>query len=162
MIEFIKKNKKYILIGLIVLLIIIGLVFIFGKKNIREAKDNDSNVYKFAKSTDNGVEVAHYSTDSMKSEHCLDGVCVSGVEFYYVDDRGKIDYTITNKNSSKVSGYLKADFGFTSITIPYNDLEPNKTYEKSSYYDNVRFDFVDDYKLLALTDQEKSKIIVEK
>ena len=103
-----------------------------------------------------------YTNDDLKKGHCLDGICVLDVTFYYIDDEGRLECTILNQSSKEESGYLKLVFGEDRLTVVYRNLSPGKMVKTISKYHKLTIPDKDDYVLEKLTDEEISKIKVSK
>ena len=161
--KLIEKNKNILVIALLVLLLILLIIglLIFPSNKIRKTDELYSNKYNFKKNSQEIKGTLTYTTDAIKSEHCIEGICISEVKFYYLKKRGRIDYQIVNRNTEISSGYLEADFGFVQLVIPCNNLEPGVVKTSSSYYENEKFKETNDYQLRKLTEEEVNNIIKE-
>ena len=145
--KFNKKHGIILIIGLIIILIIIGLILYLNKKP-RPA--NIGNSYKF-----NGEEIelpntVNYKNEKLSSKHCLKDICIEDANFYYNEEVGRVEYTITNLSNKTVSGYL---------VITYKDLLPKKSIKSFSQYMGVKIKDKSDYKLEKLSKEEIKKII---
>lgn len=154
--EFIKKNRILIVIVLIIILVIVGVV-LFLTSNPKDT--GKGNSYTFGDDVIDLPGSTTYKNDLLSSKHCLNNICISDATFYYNDEVGKVEYTITNTSKKKVSGYLKMVFNEQSLLIVYNDLKPNKTIKSESQYVGIEIKDKSDYKLEELTKEELSKII---
>lgn len=153
--NFIKKHKTLSIICLIVLLLIICviLVLVFKPKDPKiTGSYREGEVIELPGSKT-------YNNENLIAKHCLNGICISDATFYYNDEFGRIDYTITNTSKETKSGYLKMVFGDESLIIAYSDLKPNKSVKSSSQYWKVEINDMTDYKLEKLSDKEISQII---
>ena len=155
-----KKNMiKYIIIGIAVFLLI-GLleILVFSKpKTFPEAsKDNQYNVSK-EKVKEKGLH--EYTNDQLANAHCLDGICIDSLTFYYTESGGRIEYSITNLSSETATGYLKLVFQKQSLVAIYEDLKPNQTIKTSSFYVNAQISHKEDYTLERLTEKEIEDLV---
>ena len=151
----IENNKNTIIVIIVILIIVFlitGMILLLSNKT-RTANDSLNNKYTFEKNTGEIRGTVMYTTDTIKSEHCFEGICISELTFYYLDKNGRIDFEIINRNQQTVSGCLEADFGFIKLKIPYDNLEPNEVKKNSSYYENVKLKEVDDYQLNIVKDE---------
>ena len=150
-----KRNRTLIIIVTIILLILIALIIFFiSPKAPKLGNSYDVNTEK--------VELPNTSTyknDKLSSKHCLNNICINNVIFYYNDNMGRIEYTITNTSNKVQSGYLKMVFGDRELTIVYKDLEPKKTINSRYQYSGIEISDKSDYKLRKLTKEEMSKFI---
>ena len=154
--KFNKKHGIILIIGLIIILIIIGLILYLNKKP-RPA--NIGNSYKF-----NGEEIelpntVNYKNEKLSSKHCLKDICIEDANFYYNEEIGRVEYTITNLSDKTVSGYLKMVFNDSYLVITYKDLLPKKSIKSFSQYMGVEIKDKSDYKLEKLSKEEIKKII---
>ena len=91
---------------------------------------------------------------NLKSEKCVDKICVSNIVINCDKDYGKIDYVIKNKGKGKKSGYLKITIGDYSSYIIYNDLGSGKSKKEYIFYNDYDLRKADDYSIRKLTDAE--------
>ena len=157
--KILKKDRMVIISALIVIGLILLVIIIALSIRPRSSSNYLNEGYDFVETTieDPGSNV--YTSDTIKSEHCLGNICVSDVQVYYLNNNGRFDCKITNKGSSKATGYLKLNAKYTSLVLAYRDLEPGKTANASANYYSVKFEQFDDYTLSELSDTEKIKII---
>lgn len=147
-------NKKNILIIIITIAILalIGLIIF----SITPKSKGLGNTYTFSNEK---VKEETYKNDKLSSKHCLDSVCIEDAIFYYDDNMGRVEYTITNTSNKTVSGYLKMIFKNQTLKIVYKDLGPKKTVKSQSQYTGIEIEDKSDYKLEKLTKEEISKIV---
>lgn len=153
----IKINKKKLILIIIIIALILVLVGIslFGPQNEKEEKKKLSYI------SDEYVELPGTVTitnDALNSYHCIDFVCVSNVKIYYVDNDGRVEYTITNFSDKVASGYFKLNFGNTYILASYNKLKVNKSVNATTMFISKDLSQATDYSIERLSDEEISKI----
>ena len=155
--EFIKKNIVIIIIIIAITIIFAGVLSLIISQN----KNNSSNSekYKLKETVKEMPGTKRYTTEQLRSSHCLEKICITDATFYYVDDKGRVEYTITNNSDDVVSGYLKMVFENQSLVIAYNSVNPHQTVKTASYYQNVVFDNKSDYVLQPLDKKDLENIV---
>ena len=151
----INENMKSIIIvlSILILILIIGALVLIGKSN----KNGYANIIESEVVEFPGTKVI--SNDNLKKEHCLNDICVSDVNIYKVDNKGRLECKVENKSEQTRSGYLKLKFQETSFTIAYRDLKPG-IFEKSiAQFTNKKITDTTDYVLEELTKEEEKSII---
>jgi len=154
--KFIKKHRILIVSILLVILIVVGVILFLNSRNVDTGRGNE---YKYEDEVIELPGTTSYKNDELSSKHCLNGICIDNANFYYNDEMGRVEYTITNTTKKRKSGYLKMIFKDKSLLIVYNDLEPGKTIKSVSQYQGIEIEDKSDYKLEKLTKEEISKII---
>ncbi len=150
-----KKNKILIIIIALLILALICLIIFF----IKPKSSSLGNLYDVNNEKTELPNTTIYKNDKLLEKHCLNSICIDDVIFYYNDDMGRIEYTITNNSNKVKSGYLKMVFNDLEITIVYKDLEPKKTINSKYQYSGIEIKDKSDYKLRKLTKEELSKFI---
>ena len=154
--KFIKKHGILIIIVLIVILVIVGVILFLNSMKKDTGKGNE---YDFDDEVIELPGTTSYKNDELSAKHCLNNICIDKATFYYNDNIGRVEYTITNTSKTKKSGYLKMVFKDKSLIVVYKDLEPNKTIKSQSQYQGVEIEDKSNYKLEKLTQEEINKII---
>ena len=154
--KFIRKHLILLIIILIVILVVVGII-LFLNRNPR--RDNIGNTYKFNNEVVELPNTVSYKNDNLISKHCLKDICIENATFYYNDEMGRVEYTITNNSNKTVSGYLKMVFNDQSLIIVYKDLVPKKTINSFSQYTGIEIKDKTDYKLEKLSKEEIKSII---
>lgn len=153
--EFLKNKKILIIIIAIIILIIIGLILFF----LNGKKDTRGNNYNYNNEAIQLPGTTEYKNEELSSKHCLNDICIEDATFYYNDQIGRVEYTITNTSKKTKSGYLKMVFKEQTLLIVYNDLKPNSTVKSESQYMGIEIKDKSNYELKKLTKEEISKII---
>ena len=154
--KFIRKHLIAIIIVLIVILIIVGVILYLNSK---PKLANIGNSYKFNSEEIELPNTVSYKNEKLSSKHCLNDVCIEDATFYYNNEVGRVEYTITNNSDKTVSGYMKMVFNEQSLVIVYKDLFPKRTVKSSSQYMGMEITDKNDYKLEKLTKEEIKSII---
>ena len=151
------KNKRLILILVIIILIIVLVVIglVLGRKKETELINN----YKFNNSREELPNTKEYTNDKLKEAHCIDGICIENVTFYYDGDNGRVEYNIYNKNSKEDSGYLKMIFKDKELIVVYNNLDIGSIRNSKSSFSKMKISNKEDYTLKKLSKSEIKKII---
>lgn len=150
-----KKSLIIIITILIIILLSILLFFILSPKSTRKTANN----YNFSDSSKELPGTKSYTNEKLEKAHCVDNVCVENVVFYYNGNKGRVDYTIMNRNPYSVSGTLKMVFGDKSLLVSYNNLSAQSRIEGSSSYVDLDIKDKENYKLEKLSKEELKKII---
>lgn len=157
--KLLNNKKNIICLGtLLLIILIVLLVVIFDKKE----KQKEYKVDLPYKISDEVVELpgtVAIENDQIKSVHCYQRVCVINAIIYTSNNIGRVDYQIINKNTKKVSGYLKMNFGSNSLIIAYKDLKPDKYYSQSAGFVGIDLSNATDYTLEKLSKKEKKSIV---
>jgi hypothetical protein len=153
------KRRLILIIVIIIILIILIILAFFGSLNKFENKeiDNDKQ-YNFSGNVVELPNTVTVSNTSLSSEHCLSNICISNLKIYYVGTDGRAEYTITNKSSATVSGYLKINFGSESLIAVYKNLSAGSSITTISMYSSKDLSKVSSYTVEQLTDSDKAKI----
>lgn len=154
--KILKKHGILIIIIAIVILLVIGLILYLNGKPI---KNDLLNSYDYDDKVVELPNTSTYKNDKLSSKHCLNDICIDNATFYYNDNEGRVEYTITNNSNSIKSGYLKMIFKDQNLKIIYKNLEPKKTIKSRSSYMGIDIKDKSDYKLEELTKEEISKIV---
>ncbi len=159
--KWFSKHKNNFVFGLIGLCFIGAVVLgiILAKEPDKENKITD-NKYHFSTEVVERTDTKEYSNDVLQSKHCLDDICISEAKFYYLENEGRVDYTIENIGNKVQSGFLKMIFGGDSLVVAFSDLEPGKVVHTTSQYGGQTIKDMSDYTLDYLTEEEKNSIIV--
>lgn len=159
--KFIKKNKNKIIISVIILLLIFILIYLI--LNLHTSKTSKgTNNYRFKSGTIElpGTNTITITNDTSQTGHCLnDEICIENVKIYYINNEGRVDYTIHNMKNITKSGYLKLIFGNEYLIVAYRNLGGNKSIKTSSYYENINLSNITNYTVDELTTDEISQII---
>ncbi len=154
-----KKNKiVFIIVGISIFLVIGLLEILVFSKPKNYPKVSKKNLYIVAPDKVKEKGLVEYTNDQLIDAHCLDGICIDGVTFYYTETGGRIEYSITNLSGTIASGYLKLVFDKQSLVAIYDNLQPNQTIKTSSFYVGTSIENKTDYKLERLTEKEIQKI----
>ena len=148
------KDKK-VYIPLIIIVIIALFCLLFGISNLvsKLSSDKEKVFVSSANEVDFSDElsedpnrkevVVSASTDKDKS-NCVNNICVTNVDVSCYSDRGVINFTVVNNNSSAVtSGYLKLYVGDYSALIWYSALNGKGTYNGFHAYEGYDLRSVD-------------------
>lgn len=154
--KFIRKYMIILIIVLIVILITVGII-LFLNRNPR--RDNVGNSYKYNNEVVELPNTVTYKNEKLSEKHCLKNICISDVTFYYNEEIGRVEYTITNNSNKTVSGYLKMVFNDKSLVVVYKDLSPKQTINSFSQYSGIEINDKSDYKLEKLSKKEIKQII---
>lgn len=165
-----KDRKVYI--PLIIIVIIALICILFGisslvsklssnkeKVFVSSANEVDFSEELSADSDRKEVEVTA-STDKDKS-NCVNNICVTSVDVSCYSDRGVINFTVVNNNSSAVtSGYLKLYVGDYSAIIWYDELTGKGTYNGFHAYEGYDLINTDskNYYVSELNDADRTSI----
>ena len=153
--EIYKNNKILIIVIAIIILVIVGLIVLLIPK---KGEDEWGNSYNFSDDVVELPDTVTYNNEKLTSRHCLNSICVEEVTFYYSNDTGRVEYTITNTSNKTKSGYLKMVFKNEFLIIAYKDLVPKRTIKSRTQYTGKEIKDKSDYKLKKLTKEEISKI----
>lgn len=145
-----------LIIVLIVILITVGII-LFLNRNPR--RDNVGNSYNYNNEIIELPNTVTYKNEQLTLKHCLKNICISDVTFYYNEEIGRVEYTITNDSNKIVSGYLKMVFNDKSLVVVYKDLVPKQTINSFSQYSGIEINDKSDYKLEKLSKKEIKQII---
>lgn len=154
--KFIRKYMIILIIVLIVILITVGII-LFLNRNPR--RDNVGNSYNYNNEIIELPNTISYKNEKLSEKHCLKNICISDVTFYYNEEIGRVEYTITNNSNKTVSGYLKMVFNDKSLVVVYKDLSPKQTINSFSQYSGIEINDKSDYKLEKLSKKEIKQII---
>ena len=157
--KFIKKNKNKIIISVIILLLIFILIYLI--LNLHTSKTSKgTNNYRFKSGTIELPGTNTITNDTLQTGHCLNNeICIENVKIYYINNEGRVDYTIHNIKNITKSGYLKLIFGNEYLIVAYRNLGGNKSIKTSSYYENIDLSNIKNYTVAELTTDEISQII---
>lgn len=151
-----RKHKILIIIILLIILLVVGVVLFLNSKKI---PDKRGNYYNMSDEVIELPDTVTYENSSLSSKHCLKDICINDAVFYYNNEVGRVEYTITNTSNKVVSGYLKMVFKDQSLIVIYKNLGPKKTIKSSSQYMGIEIKDKSDYKLVKLNKKEIKKII---
>ena len=151
-----KKRKIIIIVIIILILVLIGLIIKLCFKPKRGITGNNYIIPKEVIELPNTVT---YENEELSSKHCIDDICIDNAIFYYNDEEGRVEYTITNNSDEIKSGYLKMIFKDQELIIIYKDLLPKKTVNSRSQYIGMEIKDKSDYTLKKLSKEEIGKII---
>lgn len=149
------KRKILIIVIIIVILLLIGLMIFL---NIKPKGDEGLNSYDFKNDAVELPNTTTYENEKLSSSHCVKDICIDNVKFYYNDNEGRVEYTITNKSRDIKSGYLKMIFNDQELLVVYKDLGPKKTIKSRSQYIGFEIKDKDNYVLKKLSKEEISKL----
>ena len=150
-----KKNRKLLFISIVVLLIILLIIIVISRKPKR--KYSDFNKYKIVDNVQELPGTYVRDTGNLSFSHCLEDICITNVSIHYIDNNGRVEYTITNNSKKKKVGYMKMVFGNSNLIISYS-LKRGKSVKGYIQYNNIDLSNVYDYKLSNLTKKEMSNI----
>lgn len=128
------KNKKIIVISviLIILLIGLGIYFCIKKMDSSVVEPNISTEKEETNQEIQEVETSHNQNDANYNEHCLEGFCTIIMDFSYREGYGGFSLTILNKTNSVI------EKGFKNIVFS----TPNGEVKKYFYYDTLEVDAI--------------------
>lgn len=152
-----KKRKILIIIIAVILLILISIILF--AINRPKNKGNIRNNYNMSNEEKELNGTNEYTSDKLKSSHCVDKICVEDVSIYYNGSEGRVEYTIHNKSSKKATGNLMMVYGEDTILVAYDNLEAKTSISTSSFFRNKKINEKEDYVLRKLTKEEEKKII---
>lgn len=162
-----KDKKVYIPLIVIAILILILCMFGIAKLvNILSSKEN-----KYTASTVQEVEfIDKLGTDSnrksitLKSSNtnskCYNDICVTNVKVLCYDNRGVVEFTVTNNSSSKKDGgYLKLTIGSYSAVIWHDEVDSGSSVDGFHSYEGYDLKSSSTYSVSGLDDDDKSTIV---
>ena len=155
-----EKNKiKYIIIALAFFLVLgfVEIILFSQSKNL--SKGDSENHYSVSSEKGQASYDTTYTNEKLKAVHCVDSICIENVTLYYQGTNGKMEYTIENRGSEAVSGFVQLVFGDKSLIVSYQDLKAKQKIQGSSYFTEIKIQNTEDYVLKKLTDEEKSEIV---
>ncbi len=153
------KNTMLFIIFLSIILFFIIILFIFCNKKTDIDKDyRRSNIIIFT-SKDKYKDAEIITNETLKSEHCVDKVCVKDLVIYKAKTYYNIEMKIKNKSKKEASGYLKVIFKDREMTIFYNKLKSNKEKNYTIQLGERGIDDPTDFKVRKLTDKELKKLV---
>lgn len=153
------KKLKTIIIIICSLLLILALIFV-----IRASKSEDEsykkNNYKFLNSSKDLPGTKLVKNDKLASEHCLNGICLVDTVIHDNSPLGVVTYTIINKSGENASDVIKMHFTSGDLLVAYS-ISKDEKISSSSQYNNLDLSKEEDFTLVELTSEEKSKINVQ-
>lgn len=154
--KFIEEHIKVIIIIVAVSILLLGILILVFSQHKSSSKESDSSIVNPPIKELPGTK--RYTTEKLRSRHCLDSICVGDATFYYIDNQGRVDYVLTNISNDVKTGYLKMVFGEQSLVIAYDSLKPMQSVKTSSHYKNITFESKEDYVLEELNSDDLSHI----
>ncbi len=150
-------NLRNILISIFIISFLL-LLFVFIKnENVNKKESNLINDYKFS-SSEKYKDAEIITNDKLKSNHCIDNICISNLIIYQAKSYCNIEMNITNKGKFKASGYLKLVFKDQEMTVKYNNLESKATRNYTIHLNENKLNDMSDFKVRKLTKDELKNI----
>jgi len=158
-----KKNTVKIIVVVAAIFLIVGIVeiVIFSKKenNNTESIFHAEDHYNISPKVEELPGTKVYSNPNLTSSHCYKSICVEDATFYYREDGGRLEYTISNESQEIASGLLKLVFGKQSLIISYQDLAPGAKVSTVSYYSDKKIEKMEEYRIEELSSKDMEKVI---